>query len=231
MPNYYPIMLDVRKRPAFVIGGNRIAAEKAAALAASGAIVTVMNPDFCEELLSMAQRREVTLQSKAYAAGDLAGAFVVVAATNDARQIEDIWNETLKRGQLVNIVDVPACCSFILPSILRRDQLTIAVSTEGASPSLAKRIRQRLELLFPPAYGIYLRLAAIARGHLRAHSVSYDRRDEFFGEFDHSAILDLLADQNETAALAATTGLLRSYAIDVAPETLASELQESGAGR
>ncbi|HEV2583700.1 MAG TPA: hypothetical protein VGT44_22760, partial [Ktedonobacteraceae bacterium] len=68
-------------------------------------------------------------------------------------------------------------------------------------------------------------------GHLRAHSVSYDRRDEFFGEFDHSAILDLLADQNETAALAATTGLLRSYAIDVAPETLASELQESGAGR
>lgn len=231
MPKYYPIMLDVRGRPALVVGGSRVAAEKAAALAASGAMVTVMNPDFSEELLLMEQRREVTLLRKAYEAGDLAGAFVVVAATSDPLLIEDIWNETQQRGQLVNIVDVPARCSFILPSILRREQLTIAVSTDGASPGLAKRIRQRLELLFPPAYGAYLRLAAIARGHLRAQGISYERRDEFFGDFDNSDILGLLADQNDTAALAATTGLLRSYAFDIAPETLASELYESGAGR
>jgi precorrin-2 dehydrogenase/sirohydrochlorin ferrochelatase len=224
-------MLDVRGRLALVVGGSRVAAEKAAALAASGATVTVMNPDFCDELLLMEQRREVTLLRKAYEAGDLAGAFVVVAATSDPLLIEDIWNETQQRGQLVNIVDVPARCSFILPSILRREQLTIAVSTDGASPGLAKRIRQRLELLFPPAYGAYLRLAAIARGHLRAQGISYERRDEFFGDFDNSDILGLLADQNDTAALAATTGLLRSYAFDIAPETLASELYESGAGR
>jgi precorrin-2 dehydrogenase/sirohydrochlorin ferrochelatase len=231
MPKYYPIMLDVRHRPAFVIGGNRIAAEKAANLSASGAVVTAINPDFCEELLSLEQRREVTLRYKTYEPGDLAGAFVVVAATNDPQCIEAVWSETQERGQLVNIVDVPARCSFILPSILRRDQLTIAVSTEGASPSLAKRIRQRLEGLFPPAYGAYLRLAAIAREHMRRQGLSYAQRDDFFGDFFNSETLSFLAEKNETAALAATVDLLRSYQIEIAPEKLARELKESGEGR
>lgn len=231
MPQYYPIMLDVQQRPALVIGGNRIAAEKATALAACGAVVTVINPDFCEALLALAQKQQVTLRYKSYEAGDLAGAFVVVAASDDPQQIEAIWAETRERGQLINIVDVPARCSFIVPSILRREQLTIAVSTEGASPGLAKRIRQRLEPLFPSAYGAYLRLAAVARGHLRKHGLSYAQRDAFFGDFFDSHILDLLALQNEPAAIAATTELLHSYNVEIAPETLASELEASEAKR
>lgn len=229
MPQYYPIMLDVRQRSALVIGGNRIAAEKATALAACGAVVTVMNPDFCEELLVLAQKRRVTLRHKSYEAGDLAGAFVVVAVSDDPQQIEAIWTEVQERGPLLNIVDVPARCSFIVPSILRREQLTIAVSTEGASPGLAKRIRQRLEPLFPAAYGAYLRLAAIARAHLRKHGLSYGQRDAFFGDFFDSQILDLLAARNETAAITTTTELLRAYHVEIAPETLASELEASEA--
>lgn len=231
MPTYYPIMLDVRQRPALVIGGNRIAAQKATALAACGAVVTVMNSDFCEELLALAQSQQVTLRYKGYEVGDLAGAFVVVAVSDNERLSEAIWAEAQGRGQLVNIVDVPARCSFIVPSILRREQLTIAVSTEGASPSLTKRIRQRLEPLFPAAYGAYLRLAAIARGHMRRHGLSYAERDAFFGDFFNSEILDLLTKENETAALAATTELLRAYDVAIAPETLASELEESEAKR
>src|SRR5579871_454305 len=207
MPHYYPVMLDVRGRPALVVGGNRVAAEKAAALAASGALVTVMSDDFCEELLSMEAQSKITLRRKAYIEGDLEGAFVIVAATNDPRLIDAIWSETQRRGQLVNIVDVPARCSFIVPSILRRDQLTIAVSTEGASPSLARRIRQNLEYLFPPAYGAYLRLAAVARKYLRQAQVSYERRDEFFGDFFESDILGFLIEGHEAAALDATLDL------------------------
>ena len=230
MPQYYPIMLDVRQRSALVIGGNRTAAEKATALAACGAVVTVMNPNFCEELLALAHKQQVTLRYKSYEAGDLAGAFVVVVAvSDDPQQIETIWAEARERGQLVNIVDVPTRCSFIVPSILRREQLTIAVSTEGASPGLAKRIRQRLEPLFPAAYGAYLRLAAIARAHLRKHGLSYGQRDAFFGDFFDSQILDLLAARNETAAITATTELLRAYHVEIAPETLASELEASEA--
>lgn len=226
MPKYYPAMLDIRGRLAIVVGGNRVAAEKAAALAASGAHVHALSPEFCDELLALAEQKRVTLYRKAYEAGDLAGAFVVIAVTDDPQLVQAIWNETQERGQLVNIVDVPEYCSFILPSILRRDQLTVAVSTEGASPGLAKRIRHHLEDLFPLAYGEFLRLAALARAHLRAKGVPYERRDDFFGDYFSSDVLARLADGNKAQATIITATLLRKYGIDVPASDLAAALDE-----
>ncbi len=229
MPNYYPVMLDVRGRLAIVVGGDRVAAEKAAGLAASGADVRVISPQFCDELLAQAEHKRVTLRHKAYEPGDLAEAFVVIAATNDPQLVQAIWTETQERGQLVNIVDIPAYCSFILPSILRREPLTIAVSTEGASPSLAKRIRQDLEEIFPPAYGTYLRLAALARTYLRQHGVSYDRRDDFFNDFHTSSVLASLVEEDIPRAAAITASLLQRYGIDVPAHMLAADLEEEHA--
>ncbi|HCI79466.1 MAG TPA: siroheme synthase, partial [Ktedonobacter sp.] len=104
MPNYYPIMLDVRSRRAIVVGGDRIAAEKASGLVASGAQVEMLNETFCDEILAMAKQGKVTLRQKAYKHGDLAGAFVVVAATHEPTLVKAIWSETQERNQLVNIV-------------------------------------------------------------------------------------------------------------------------------
>jgi precorrin-2 dehydrogenase/sirohydrochlorin ferrochelatase len=227
MPKYYPIMLDIRSRRAIVIGGDRIAAEKAAALVVSGAQVTILSPDLGPEVIALHEQHGVDLRQKAYEPGDLAGAFVVVAATNDQGLIDAIWTETQEHGQLVNIVDVPARCSFIIPSILRRDQLTIAVSTEGASPSLAKRIRQRLEQLFPPAYGTYLRLAAVVRAHMRRQGLPYDRRDDFFGDYYTSDVLSHLEEGNETAAITLASDLLKRYEVDVPTSTICSDLQKA----
>src|SRR5215472_11218408 len=185
-------MLDIRDRQAVVIGGNSLAAEKVAALAASGARVSVISEKFCKALQTLAERGEVTLRQKSYEPGDLAGAFIVVAVTNDQELIEAIWQETQQRNQPVNIADVPRYCTFILPSILRRGQLTIGVSTEGASPGMAKRIRRQLEEVFPPAYGSYVDLAALARSYLRQGGVSYDTRDQFVQDFMTSPVLELL---------------------------------------
>jgi len=226
MPNYYPVMLDVRNRLAIVVGGNQVAAEKAAALSASGAKVSVISPIFCAELLAQAELGQVTLCCKTYESGDLAGAFVVIAVADHPQLVRDIWTETQERGQLVNIVDVPASCSFIMPSVLRREQLTIAVSTQGASPSLAKRIRHHLEDLFPLAYGIYLRLATIARAYLRKNGVSYEQRDNFFGDFFTSDVLDLLVEGNTQQATSITATLLQRYGIDVLANTLETELAD-----
>ena len=226
MPEYYPVMLDVRGRLAIVVGGDRVAAEKAAALSASGAHVSVINPAFCDELLMQAEYKRVTLRRKAYEPGDLEGAFVVVAATKDAQLVEAIWTETQKSGQLVNIVDIPERCSFIMPSILRRGQLTIAVSTEGASPGLAKRIRQNLEEIFPLAYGTYLRLAALARTHLRKNGVSYERRDDFFSDFFTSDVLAQLVEGNVAQATVITAELLRRYEVDVSASVLEASLEK-----
>jgi len=226
MPEYYPVMLDVRGRLAIVVGGDRVAAEKAAALSASGAQVSVINPAFCDELLMQAEYKRVTLRRKAYEPGDLEGAFVVVAATNDTQLVEAIWTETQRSGQLVNIVDIPERCSFIMPSILRRDQLTIAVSTEGASPGLAKRIRQNLEEIFPLAYGPYLRLAALARTRLRKNGVSYERRDDFFSDFFTSEVLARLVEGNVAQATVITAELLRRYEVDVPASVLEASLEK-----
>jgi precorrin-2 dehydrogenase/sirohydrochlorin ferrochelatase len=224
MANYFPVMLDVRERRALVVGGDRVAAEKAAVLVASGARVTIIAPEFSAEVWTLAQRERVMLCRKMYEPGDLEGAFVVVAAvTHQLELVEAIWEETQHRGQLVNIVDVPERCSFIMPSILRRGQLTIAVSTEGASPGLAKRIRQQLEGIFPPIYSAYLRLATIARSYLRAAGVPYDRRDAFAGEYYDSSVLDQLAKDERSGAATATAELLRGYGVDVA----AAQLEEA----
>jgi precorrin-2 dehydrogenase / sirohydrochlorin ferrochelatase len=223
VPKYYPVMLDIRDRQAIVIGGNRLAAEKAAALVASGARVKVIHPKFCAALLAMSERGELTLHQKSYEPGDLAGAFVVVAVASDKQLIEAIWQETQERGQPVNIADVPRYCSFILPSILRRGQLTLAVSTEGASPGMAKRIRHQLEETFPPAYGAYVDLAALARTHLRRHGVSYEARDAFVRDFMTSPILDLLASGKITQALTKTVELLQTYGIEIQVDELLQE--------
>ena len=226
MPKYYPVMLDVRDRLAIVVGGDRVAAEKAAALSASGALVHVICLEFCDELLLQAERKQVTLLRKTYEPGDLAGAFVSIAATSDPGLVQAIWAETQERGQLVNIVDMPEYCSFIMPSVLRREQLTIAVSTEGASPGLAKRIRHSLEDIFPPAYGPYLRLAALARRYLRSNGISYERRDDFFSDFFTADVLARLVEGDSRQAVARTAELLRNYGIEVSANILEVGLEE-----
>jgi precorrin-2 dehydrogenase/sirohydrochlorin ferrochelatase len=226
MPAYYPLMLDLRGRVAIVIGGDSVAAGKAATLAASGALVHILSQTYDTEMRRLAEQQQVTLAYKAYEPGDLAGAFVVVAATNDQQLIEAIWSETQERGQLVNIVDVPRYCNFIVPSILRRGQLTIAVSTEGASPGLSKRIRHELEEHFPPTYGTYIQLASIVRKHLRTNSVSYQRRDDFFGDFFDSNILEQIVSGNVEQAIATTEDLLQRYDIALPASNIAAELQE-----
>ncbi len=213
-------MLDVRTRPVIVLGGDQVAAEKAAALVASGARVSMLHPDFGAEVRDLARRGQVTLRAKSYEPGDLAGAFVVVAATTDLALIEAIWQETQERGQPVNIVDVPRYCTFILPSVLRRGKLTIAVSTEGASPSLARGIRQQLEESFPPAYEDYIDLAAQVRFHLRQQGLTYHVRDEFFRAFMASDVLNALIAGERARALALAVELLHTYGVEIQASAL-----------
>jgi precorrin-2 dehydrogenase/sirohydrochlorin ferrochelatase len=217
-------MLDVRERLVIVIGGDRVAAEKAAALAASGARVRVISPEFAVEMQALAAQAQVELCDKQYMPGDLEGAFVVVASTTDKQLIEAIWQETQQRGQPLNIVDVPRYCSFILPSVLRRGKLTVTVSTEGASPSLARRIRQQLEETFTPAYETFIDLAAQVRTHLRRAGISYEARDAFFGAFMASPILSLLESGETERALEVAVELLSAYGVEVEAVHLASEL-------
>ena len=152
--SYYPVFLDVRGRTALVVGGGAVAERKAAGLARAGACVRVVAPTVTAGLEAHARDGLVDLRRRAFRENDVEGVFLVYAATDDAAVNEAVYAEAEARGVPANVVDDPAHCSFIVPSVVRRGPLQLAVSTSGAAPALAKRLRRELEGRFPGLGGL-----------------------------------------------------------------------------
>ncbi len=150
---YYPVFLHLSGRPCVVVGGGKVAERKALSLLKSGASVTIISPGLTKRLKKEASAGNIRHISRRYQNGDLKKAFLTIAAT-DSIEINKKVSEDAPH--LVNVVDVPSLCNFIVPSVVRRGPLTIAISTSGASPSTAKTIRKELEKLYGPAFGKHL---------------------------------------------------------------------------
>src|SRR3990172_1477050 len=135
--HYYMACLDLEGRSCLVVGGGPVALEKASGLLDCGARVTVVAPELAGELRDLS----VELIERRYVTSDLEGRFLVVAATSDTELNRRVHADAEARALLCNVADVPELCSFILPAVYRRDPIAIAVSTGGASPALAQRIR------------------------------------------------------------------------------------------
>lgn len=143
-----------------MVGGGEVAYRKALGLKEVGAEVVVIAPEFYKEFRS---ERGVTLLRQKYSGECLAGAFLVIAATDDKEVNQKVWEDAQRHGLLVNVVDQPGLCNFIVPSVVNRGELQISISTGGASPALAKRIRQELEDLFGPEYSELIQLLSKLR--------------------------------------------------------------------
>ena len=144
MPEYYPVYLNLAGKHCVILGGGTIAQGKIAALRDAGAKITVISPEATDGIKRAAQRGDITFEQRVYEQGDLEGAFIAVAATNVWHVNRQIYEEAEKLGVLLNVVDDPDQCTFIAPSIVRRDPITLAVSTGGASPALARKMRETL---------------------------------------------------------------------------------------
>lgn len=144
MPEYYPVYLNLAGKPCVILGGGAIAQGKIAALRDAGALITVISPQATDGIKRAAQRGQLTLRLREYQPGDLQDAFIAVAATNVWHVNRQIYEEAEARGVLLNVVDDPDQCTFIAPSIVRRDPVTLAISTGGASPALARKMRETL---------------------------------------------------------------------------------------
>ena len=144
MPEYYPVYLNLAGKRCVILGGGTIAQGKLAALRDAGASITVISPQSTDGIKRAAQRGHITLLEREYRPGDLEGAFIAVAATNVWHVNRQIYEEAEERGVLLNVVDDPDQCTFIAPSIVRRDPITLAISTGGASPALARKMRETL---------------------------------------------------------------------------------------
>ncbi len=144
MPAYYPAFVDIRNRRCVVIGGGNIGEEKVRKLLECDADVAVISPEVNEGVRRLVDESRVAWDARAYRAGDLEGAFLAIAATDDTPTNEAIAAEGRERNVLLNVVDVTHLCTFIAPAVARRGEVTVAVSTGGASPALARKFREEL---------------------------------------------------------------------------------------
>ncbi len=144
MTTFYPVFLNLEGRRCVVIGGGKIAEGKVLKLIDSGAKITVISPDATPAIGDAANRGDIEFHLRKYQAGDLQGAFLAIAATNDRVVNQEIFEEAENLGVLLNAVDDPPRCSFIAPSIVERGPVTLAISTGGASPALARKLRETL---------------------------------------------------------------------------------------
>jgi precorrin-2 dehydrogenase / sirohydrochlorin ferrochelatase len=189
---YLPIFLDVTGRRCVVVGGGEVAARKVAGLLEACADVVVVSPLLIEALAKLAREGHIRHLQREYCAGDIEGAALVYAATDQAKLHRRLHAEASKRGIPINVADVPALCTFIAPAVLTRGPLKIAVSTEGASPAMAKRIITRLERLFGPEYGLALEVLRATRHHLKAHEPNIHLRAKKLTALAGSRLLEYL---------------------------------------
>jgi len=173
---YYPVFLNLKGVKAVVVGGGRVAERKASALLKAGALVKIISPAITKTLEKYKKQGLVSHIKREYRPGDLKDAFIVIAATSSRPTNVTIEAESKNLPRLINVVDTPTMGNFIVPSIVNRGHLTIAISTEGSSPALSKAIRKELEEIYGPEFSDYLKFVeGIRRQAMKKIKDSGDR--------------------------------------------------------
>jgi precorrin-2 dehydrogenase/sirohydrochlorin ferrochelatase len=165
MSALYIACLSLATRDVLVVGGGSVALRKVAGLLRAGAQVTVVAPRVCRGLIQ--RRAKLTIRRRAYRANDLKDRWLVVAATGDPDVNRKISEDASRARIFCNVVDQPELCTFQVPAVMRRGRLQIGISTEGASPALARRIRRRLEKEYGPRYAQLLEALHVLRRHFQ----------------------------------------------------------------
>ncbi|OGW92649.1 MAG: hypothetical protein A3G36_01430 [Omnitrophica bacterium RIFCSPLOWO2_12_FULL_45_13] len=192
MPRYYSINLVLKNKKCVVIGAGNVAERKARRLVECAARVSVISPAITPGLKAMAQNGRIILKNRNFNLSDLNGAYLVIAATTDRSVNAAVSSYCRRKNILVNVADSPEECSFILPSIIRRGDLTISISTGGSSPALSKKIRKDLEKMFGAEYAALLRIMKKIRPQARKKIKDPRSRKAFFKKTLQPETMNLL---------------------------------------
>lgn len=224
---YYPVFLDLKYVPCLVGGGGQVGERKIKTLLSCSADVFLVSRDLTPYLEEEIGKGRIELLAQDYHTGHLSGKFLVIVATDDPILNAKIGREAQEKGMLCNVVDKPQKCNFILPSLVSRGDLTIAVSTAGKSPALAKRIRQNLEKEFGEIYGLYLELLGQLREEILSRQMPQQQNQKIFQALVEAPVLSWLEKGNFEALYAFLDQLLdppypRSKLIDFLKQTFPS---------
>jgi precorrin-2 dehydrogenase/sirohydrochlorin ferrochelatase len=198
---YTICLIGLQARQTVVVGGGAVAARKVEGLLAADAKVKVISPTLVPDLKILVDSGAIALVQRSYQNGDLEGVFLAIAATDDAVVNQAVWTEAERQGCLVNVVDDPKHSTFILPAILQRGEMSIAVSTGGGSPALARRLRERLAEIIEPENGILTEIMAELRPELIAGFPPGTPRLQAALRIVDSNILHIIQIQGRDAAL------------------------------
>ncbi|SET24411.1 precorrin-2 dehydrogenase / sirohydrochlorin ferrochelatase [Natronincola peptidivorans] len=180
MSLYYPIMLNIKGKSCTVVGGGLVAERKVKALLEHGAIVKVISPQLTEGLKSLVKKGKLQYEKKPYETGDLTGSCLVYAVTDDKSINKKCKEEAEAKQILINIGDAPDSSDFILPAAVKRGSLTIAISTEGKSPALSRRIKEQIEDTYTEDYGEILDTLGEIREKALEEIASIEDRKKLF---------------------------------------------------
>ena len=189
---FYPVNLQINNRSCIVVGGGAVAERKVQSLLAAGACVTVLSPQLTKALAELYQAKKLTHIARIYEAGDLAGFFIVVCATDNEAVNRLAAEEASRAGALVNVADAPELGNFSVPSQILRGDLLITISTGGKSPALARVLGRELAEQYGPEYGQYLDLVANARVKMKKSTQSSKEREAFWRQTIDSEVINLL---------------------------------------
>jgi len=201
----FPMFMKLEGRQCLVVGAGKVGEPKIAGLLETGARIRVVALDASPAIREWARSGKIELELRAFTNDDLQGAFLVVVATASRTLNERIYHEAQRLGILCNVVDVPNLCDFFYPSIVRRGDLQIAVSTAGNSPSLAQKIRQQLEKQFGPAYAAWVAELGETRKLILASDLDKERKLDLLHSLASREAFEAALAENAELADALTT--------------------------
>ncbi len=213
---FFPVFLRISEQPCLLIGGGDVAARKAALLQRAGGRVTIVAPDLGQQCRALVESGGAHHRHKSFSADDLDGMRLVIAATDDRALNERIASACRARHIPVNVVDNPDLCTFVLPSIIDRSPVIVAVSTGGASPVLARLLRARLETLIPAGYGKLAELVGRYRTQVKQHFTRPQERRKFWEKVLQGPIAEMVFAGRDQQAEAALEKSLKETATDTA---------------
>jgi precorrin-2 dehydrogenase/sirohydrochlorin ferrochelatase len=190
---YYPILLNLDGRTALVVGGGEVALRKVQTLLKNRASIRVVSQQLTGKLKNLVETGKVTHIGRNFKQEDLDETFLVIVATDDKELNHSISQMALERGLLVNTVDQPEDCNFIVPSVLHRGDLQISISTSGKSPALARKLREQLSGQFGDEYALFLILMGRLRKKILSFGLPQEENSQVFNKIVNSGILNALA--------------------------------------
>ena len=215
---YYPIYIDIEDRSVLIVGGGTVCARKAETMMRYGARVTIVSPEITDEIAAWEHAGVLAVQRKMYAESDLEGASMVIASTDDQCVNARVARDCRRRRIPVNVVDVTHLCEFIVPAIIEKGSIQIAVSTGGKSPAIARTIREDLQKAIGPEYTeVNDLLGTLRKSAKKVLPTDIDRK-RFFDGIIASGILDLLREGRRREAFEAVAQACEADGVKISDE-------------